>query len=119
MDTEMMMRRLSRTSPMGRSFGPVYEKGDVLVIPVAFVAGGGGMGQTEGSEELKPHSPPPGFGGGSGGVSIPLGVYEVKGDSVRFVPAFDLTLIVLATIGLIRLLARKHSKHTHRGGGDR
>lgn|SRR5487761_994947 len=116
MDTDTILERLSRASPIGRSFGPTYEKGDVLVIPVALVAGGGGMGQTEGSDEPKSHAPPPGFGGGTGGFSLPLGVYEVKGDRVRFVPAFDLTRIIVATLGLLKLVAgmrRRRAAHRH------
>jgi len=37
---------------------------------------------------------------------MPTGVYVVKGDQVRWVPAVDTTIVVLASLGLVRLLAR-------------
>ena len=33
-----------------------------------------------------------------------MGVYVVKGDQVRWVPAFDTTLIVLASLSVVRAL---------------
>ena len=33
---------------------------------------------------------------------LPVGVYVVKGDQVRWVPAFDTTLIVLASLTVVR-----------------
>lgn len=102
METNDLMRRLARSSGVGRAFGPSFEKGDVLVIPVAVVAGGGGYGATERTDEPNPNAAPPGTGGGAGGLSFPLGVYEVTADHVRFVPAFDLTRMVVAAIGLLK-----------------
>jgi hypothetical protein len=32
-----------------------------------------------------------------------MGAYVVKGDQVRWVPAFDVTLIVLASLSVVRL----------------
>ena len=91
------------------------------IIPVAIVAGGGGGGEgpikppatahpraIETAEPVKgapPESQPPtGTGGGFGGLVLPMGVYVVKGDQVRWVPAFDATLIVLASLSVVRLL---------------
>lgn len=37
---------------------------------------------------------------------MPVGVYVVNGDQVRWVPAFDVTIIVLAGVGLVRVLVR-------------
>jgi len=52
-----------------------------------------------------PDGPPPtGTGGGFGGVVLPVGVYVVKDDQVRWVPAFDTTLIVLASLTVVRAL---------------
>ena len=36
---------------------------------------------------------------------LPTGVYVVKGDQVRWVSAVDTTIVVLASLGLARLLA--------------
>lgn len=50
--------------------------------------------------------PPTSTGGGFGGVVLPVGVYVVKDEQVRFVPAYDATLMVLAGLGVVRVLAR-------------
>lgn len=42
----------------------------------------------------------------AGGMVLPAGAYVVKGDHVRWVPAVDVTIIVLASLGLVRVLAR-------------
>jgi uncharacterized spore protein YtfJ len=105
-----------------RAFGAAYEKNGLLVIPVALVAGGGGGGQTPGpSAGRDPRlaanpgddaahrldsNTRPGMGEGFGGLIMPIGVYVVKGDHVRWVPAVNITVIVLASLSMIRLLAR-------------
>ena len=45
-------------------------------------------------------------GGGFGGLVLPSGAYVVKGDQVRWVPAVDATIVVLASLSLVRVLAR-------------
>jgi uncharacterized spore protein YtfJ len=45
-------------------------------------------------------------GGGFGGLVLPSGAYVVNGDQVRWVPAVDVTITVLASLTLVRLLAR-------------
>jgi uncharacterized spore protein YtfJ len=100
MDLETLLSRATETLSVGRAFGPPIERDGVLVIPVAWVAGGGGGGEdTRGSEGE-------GQGGGFGGVTWPLGVYMVKDANVRWVPAIDATRIVLGAIGLVRGLVR-------------
>jgi heme A synthase len=37
---------------------------------------------------------------------LPSGAYVVKGDQVRWVPAVDVTIAVLASLSLVRMLAR-------------
>ncbi len=37
---------------------------------------------------------------------LPTGVYVVKGDQVRWVPAVDTTIVVLGSLILVRLLTR-------------
>jgi uncharacterized spore protein YtfJ len=45
-------------------------------------------------------------GGGFGGLVLPSGVFVVKGDQVRWVPAVEPTIAVLAALGLARLLVQ-------------
>jgi hypothetical protein len=44
-------------------------------------------------------------GGGFGGLVLPSGAYVVKGDEVRWVPAVDVAIAVLASLSLMRMLA--------------
>ena len=37
---------------------------------------------------------------------LPSGAYVVKGDQIRWVPAVDVTIAVLASLSLVRMLAR-------------
>jgi uncharacterized spore protein YtfJ len=60
------------------------------------------------------HAPLGGSGGGFGGVVMPLGVYVVKDDRVRWVPAINGTAVLVAAIGVIGVLARaSKSRHRH------
>ena len=59
-------------------------------------------------------------GGGFGGLVLPSGAYVVKDDQVRWVPAVDVTIAVLASLSLMRLLARiwsRQRKHHRRTRG--
>jgi uncharacterized spore protein YtfJ len=104
-----------------RSFGAAYERDGALIIPVALAAGGGGGGEgpikpptakeARATKEVEPArdaapdtQTPTGTGGGFGGLVLPLGVYVVKDDQVRWVPAYDVTLIVLAGLSVVRVL---------------
>jgi uncharacterized spore protein YtfJ len=112
-----------------RAFGAAYEKDGALIIPVAMVAGGGGGGTSRArrAEEAarSDRSPQPGAtaqgatpqdpdradaGGGFGGLVLPTGVYVVKGDQVRWVPAVDVTVLVLASLSLVRMLVRARTR---------
>ena len=55
-------------------------------------------------------------GGGFGGLVMPTGAYVVKGDQVRWVPAVDVTIVVLASLGLVRVLARAWSRRRRNHG---
>ena len=130
MDAGNLLAMVSHNLSVRRAFGTAYEKDGTLIIPVALVAGGGGAGtsrtgrgnpaagrQPEGDDP--PHDAasedpePKDAGGGFGGLVLPSGVYVVKGDQVRWVPAVDTTIVVLASLGLVRLLARAWA-HRHR-----
>ena len=55
-------------------------------------------------------------GGGFGGLIFPAGVYVVKGGQVRWVPAVNVTIVALASLGLVRVLARTWSRSRRRSG---
>jgi uncharacterized spore protein YtfJ len=49
-------------------------------------------------------------GGGFGAVVLPSGAYVVKGDEVRWVPAVDVTVVILASLSLVRLFTRRWTR---------
>ena len=55
-------------------------------------------------------------GGGFGGLVLPAGAYVVKGDEVRWVPAVDVTIVVLASLSLVWVLARTSTRSRRRHG---
>ena len=142
MDLKDLLTKASEHLSVSRAFGAAYEKDGSLIIPVAFVAGGGGGGGTDDppshrahrdfdlddegdddeldEEEFEPidreqsETPLGGSGGGFGGVVMPIGVYVVKDDQVRWVPALNMTFIAIAALGLARVLVRTSSKRHRR-----
>jgi hypothetical protein len=137
MDAGDLLTKLSDNFSVRRAFGTAYEKDGVLIIPVALVAGGGGGGTgrpshgdpaadpdplSEGGPAVPDATPPdPGqadAGGGFGGLVLPAGAYVVKGDQVRWVPAVDMTIVVLASLGLVRILARTWARSRRHHGGS-
>ncbi|HEY6315139.1 MAG TPA: spore germination protein GerW family protein [Streptosporangiaceae bacterium] len=128
MDAGNLLEKVSDNLSVRRAFGAAYEKDGTLIIPVALVAGGGGAGtgrsghadlavgavsQHEGdatAHDAAPQDPGRGDGGGFGGLVLPSGVYVVKGDQVRWVPAVDTTIVVLASLALVRLLTRRWTR---------
>ena len=105
MDIGELVNKATDAATVGRAFGPSRESDGTVIVPVAWTisVGGGGGGQSIRQPADSPDSEP-GSGGGGGFVSIawPLGVYSVKGEHVRWVPAVDTTLIAIAGIALIR-----------------
>jgi uncharacterized spore protein YtfJ len=108
MDAKELLGRIGKNLAVERAFGPPHQVGETMIIPVAIVGGGGGGG---GGGEGTPNE---GSGGGFGGVVYPLGAYVVRGESVRFVPTFDLTRLAASFLLLLRLLVkrpRRPSRH--------
>jgi uncharacterized spore protein YtfJ len=116
-----LLDKMAENLSVRRSFGAAYERDGALIIPVALAAGGGGGGEgpikppptkktrptttVEPAKDAPPDSQTPtGTGGGFGGLVLPMGVYVVKDDQVRWVPAYDATLIVLAGLSVVRVL---------------
>ena len=95
-----------------RVFGEAYEVGDVTVIPVSVVRGGGGAGGGEGQGPNDPAAAegaaPQGAGGGAGfGINArPAGVYVVTGDQVEWKPAVNRMAAVLGgqVVAVVALL---------------
>ena len=115
MDAEIILARMAENLSIRRAFGAAYEKDGMLIIPVALVAGGGGGGTSThptgppeaGSAEQDAAPKDSGradAGGGFGGVVLPSGAYVVKGDQVRWVPAVNPALVILASLSLARIL---------------
>ena len=136
MDVENLVAKAADNLSVRRAFGTAYEKDGVLIIPVAIVAGGGGGGTARTrrgnfaagpddlpGEDATAHDAAPQdsgrseVGGGFGGLVLPSGAYVVKGDQVRWVPAVDVTIAVLASLSLVRALARAWSRQRRRRGG--
>jgi hypothetical protein len=125
MDVGTLLIKASDNLSVRRAFGTAYEKGDLLIIPVAVVTGGGGGGtgyprhrNPAAGPDGRPEGAPAGHdaspqdsgltdaGGGFGGLVLPVGVYVVKGDQVRWVSAVDMTVAVVASLSLVRMLSR-------------
>ena len=133
MDVGNLLTRASDNFTVRRAFGTAYEKDGILIIPVALVAGGGGGG-TSRSRRRDPDAGPDGppgagpaeqdatpkdsvpadAGGGFGGLVLPAGAYVVKDGQVRWVPAVDVTIVVLASLSVVRVLARTWSRSRRR-----
>jgi uncharacterized spore protein YtfJ len=135
MDVGNLLTKVSDSLSVRRAFGTAYEKDDMLIIPVAVVAGGGGAGtghpRHRAAADGAGHRPegepagqgatPPGTeradaGGGFGGLVVPMGAYVVKGGQVRWVSAVDITIAMLASLSLVRMLSRAwtQSRRHHR-----
>jgi uncharacterized spore protein YtfJ len=84
-----------------RVFGEPYEKNGVTVIPAARIMGGVGGGEgdapkaagEEGEEASGQRAS--GAGGGYGLTGGPAGVYVIKGDDVKWIPAVDVNRLML------------------------
>jgi uncharacterized spore protein YtfJ len=121
MDVKELLGKVADHLSVGRAFGPAYERDGTLVIPVALVAGGGGGGGSETADSGAPtpsdsavdrgDRPMSGSGGGFGGVVLPVGAYVVNGERVRWIPAVNVTLIALAALGVLRVVASSQARH--------
>ncbi len=107
MNVEEILSQARDAMTVKRVFGEPYERDGVTVIPVAAVAGGGGGGSGESGDENS------GGGAGFGVRARPVGMYVIKGDSVRWIPAFDLNrvimggqIVAIAALLTIRMIVR-------------
>jgi uncharacterized spore protein YtfJ len=127
-DVQELLGKVAQHLSVSRAFGTAYEKDGSLVIPVALVAGGGGGGEgTSGSPsdvetddiesaegDSNAEVAPSGSGGGFGGVVMPVGVYVVKDEQVRWVPAVNANLVIVVAFLTLRMIARARRRaHRH------
>lgn len=105
MDIKELMEQSKDAVTVGRVFGEPIHHGDVLVIPVARVAQGGGAGQGQGVDE-KGEGHGSGSGGGFGYSAKPAGVFVIKDGDVQWRPAVDVNRIVIGgqIVGVVLLL---------------
>jgi hypothetical protein len=75
-----------------------------------------GVGEVEHAvlEAASQGSGRPDAGGGFGGLVLPSGADVVSGDHVRWVPAVDAAIVVLASLSLVRVLARTWTRRRRR-----
>jgi uncharacterized spore protein YtfJ len=116
MDVQELLGKVAQHLSVSRAFGTAYEKDGSLVIPVALVAGGGGGGEGPSGAKLgdapngamhdEEDSTSFGSGGGFGGVVMPVGVYVVKDEQVRWVPAVNANLVIVVAFLTLRMIAR-------------
>jgi uncharacterized spore protein YtfJ len=92
----------SRTGRRAAAGGPAGDPGAAVVVPGAAGDPGAAVAVPGAAGDPGPMD----AGGGFGGLVLPSGVYVVKGDQVRWVPAVEPTIAVLAALGLARLLVQ-------------
>lgn len=129
MDVQELLGKVAEHLSVSRAFGSAYEKDGSMIIPVAFVAGGGGGGEApSGSPSRDPLDDEEldeeeivmdvetsnGSGGGFGGVVMPAGVYVVKDDNVRWIPAVNANLVIVVAFLTLRVIARARRKTRRR-----
>jgi hypothetical protein len=90
------------TVSAGRVFAEPVQRGGTTVIGVARVYGGGGGEQLANGETA----------GGVGLLAGPVGAYVIRDGKVRWIPAVDVNVLVLAAgvIVLIVLVARARAQ---------
>ncbi|MBE8521040.1 hypothetical protein ILP97_26735 [Amycolatopsis sp. H6(2020)] len=86
-------------------YGEPVERDGTVVIPAAAVYGGGGGGEDDtGALPVRE-------GAGFGVFARPVGAFVVRGDSVTWVPAVDVTRLGLVAavtvVALVKILARR------------
>jgi uncharacterized spore protein YtfJ len=120
MDVQDLLNKVAQNLSVTRAFGSAYEKDGSMVIPVALVTGGGGAGEGSGgpasaSSDEGDHDDDAaqndadqssGSGGGFGGMVMPVGVYVVKDEKVRWIPAVNANLVIIVVFITLRMILR-------------
>jgi uncharacterized spore protein YtfJ len=112
MDIGGLLAKAGDNIHAGRAFGePVVREG-CTVLPCAFVLGAGGAGGGRGTDARG--APGEGGGGGHLSVSWPVGAYVITGGDVRWVPALDVTRLVLAGLAFVKVAPRLRRRRGRR-----
>jgi uncharacterized spore protein YtfJ len=118
MNAQEILTQVRDTMSAKRVFGEPYEKNGLTVIPVAAIAGGGGVG--EGADTAGR----PNAGGGYGLGGRAMGAFVIKGDQVSWVPAVDVNRLILggqivAIVALftVRAIAKERARGARSLGG--
>ncbi len=105
MKTDELIAKATDTMTVTRVYGEPYQENGVTLIPAASIKGGfgAGEGEGEGTDETGSGS---GQGGGGGVAARPVGAFKIDGDNVTWVPAVDVTRVVLMgqLVGIVALL---------------
>ena len=109
LDVKAVFDRVGQNLNVVRAFGTPVERDDTLVIPVAFVAGGGGTGRQPEPKAID--------SAGIGGVVYPIGVYVVRRGEVRFKPSLDANLFTVLGFLLLSVFLGRGRWHRHRSPG--
>jgi uncharacterized spore protein YtfJ len=99
-DAREIFERAGEHLAVTKAFGSPVEHEGSVVVPVAVVAGGGGGGVKDAENS----------GGGFGGLVYPVGAYVLRAGEVRFVPTFDMTLLVAGLLALARLVVKRRRR---------
>jgi uncharacterized spore protein YtfJ len=99
MDVKETIEAARDSLTVRRVYGEPYERNGVTVIPAASVQGGGGGGSGDEPDGKT-------GGGGFGLRARPVGAYVIRGEQVRWEPAFDLNRAILGgqMVALVALL---------------
>lgn len=92
MDVQQLLSKVTDNLTVGRVFGEPIQHGDILIVPVARIRGGAGGGSGTGAGATNDVS---NSGGGGRFDAKPAGVFVLKGGSVSWQPALDVTRIVI------------------------
>jgi len=100
MDVQETISKARDAITVKRVYGDPIERDGVTVIPAAAVGGGGGGGSGE-----SPEGSGTGSGAGFGLGAKPVGAYVIENGDVRWVPAHDLTRIVIQALTVLGAIA--------------
>jgi len=88
-------------------YGDPIEKDGTVLLPAAWVAGGGGGGSEGENEDGLERG-----GGGFGLFARPSGSWVVTADGAEWVPAIDLTaIVVVSSIVAMSVLRHRAKRH--------
>ena len=102
--TEQALSKLVITASADAVFGEPVVNGNTTVIPCSEVVIGMGLGSGGGPKDENGNPTGSGSGGGGGARSRPVAAIVITQEGVRVEPIFDITKIVLASLGTFILL---------------